>query len=361
MKEFNYLFFWIDNFEFTIWNFEDNVYIENIVYNIDYDNTSFWYVEAFWVEFQYSKFLTSWYEYWLKFLTVIEWRIIDCFALLKWKKTKIMTSKNKVVFYSSFFILERLNKLPFTILEFMLCFWTPKLHRIDLALDVELHISEINKFFFDWVNFFSQIWIDKKNPNFSQTYYIWNPQSDRNRKFIFRIYDKILDSIKKKKSFLFPHLKDSQDVRRIELELRPEECSRFIWYDCYDFLSNKDNILERVFCNYFNKFSSFKIDFSQIKLTKYENIRFDLQSHYLKTWQIPKDYLSRSRWYLKNIKDNTGYQWVLELLFDDNPNNFNYYKDIKDFFDSFLKFMKDKNVSKNDINKILKKSWLKLK
>jgi hypothetical protein len=48
-----------------------------------------------------------------------------------------------------------------------------------------------------------------------------------NRHYLIRIYDKVLDTWKKHKAFLYPHLENNNDVRRIELELRPEQAKRY--------------------------------------------------------------------------------------------------------------------------------------
>ena len=48
---------------------------------------------------------------------------------------------------------------------------------------------------------FGIIWVDTKHPEFFQTYYLWEVQN-KNRNSLIRIYDKVLDTWKKKKGFL---------------------------------------------------------------------------------------------------------------------------------------------------------------
>jgi len=48
-------------------------------------------------------------------------------------------------------------------------------------------------------------------------------------------------------------LQNNFDVRRIELELRPENCRKYHNYDISDFLINKNKILENIYLEYINK------------------------------------------------------------------------------------------------------------
>ena len=353
------LFFWIDELEFTFldWDLFNNVFFD-FTSSIDDDNSSFayLYLSDFDIKFHYSKIYPKWYDWWLKFSTIVDDQIIDCFALIKGRDWKIMSSKDKVVFYSSFFILQQLWKLSFSLFDFMSCFGDCKLHRLDVALDLPLDIKQINQSIFSSVNFFAQIWRDKKYDTFSQTYYINNPRSDRNRKYIFRIYDKILDSVKKQKSFLYPHLVNNSDVRRIELELRAEECSRILNYSVYDILQNKNNCVYDIFSFYFNKHSNIKLNkYPQIYLENYYNENIDLKSIYLSTSQIPDDYMSRANWYIKNIINNTSYNWLFDTIIKNLSENNNKLNDLLNLFDWFLDYVKNSNLSKSLIKKILKK------
>jgi hypothetical protein len=93
----------------------------------------------------------------------------------------------------------------------------------------------------------------------------------------------VLDTFKKQKSFLYPHLKHNVDVRRIELELRPIECQRYL-YSITDFLENKDSIIQKIFINYLNKNIDEKIDdfdYKNLELTTYINSKYDLRGSYL--------------------------------------------------------------------------------
>lgn len=356
------LFFWIDELELilnTDLDFKDSVYFsDELIFNLDDDNTSLAYINILWINFKYSKIFPKGYEYGLKFETIIDDKIIDCFAILKGRKWRVITSKNKVVFYSSFFILEHLKKLPFSILEFTTAFNYVWINRLDLAFDIPYNIEILQEELFKNVNFFAQIWRDVKNELFSQTYYIWNPRSDRNRKYIFRIYDKILDTFRKQKGFLYPHLQNQTDVRRIELELRAEECKR-LNFDLYDILKNEKNCLMKIFANYFNKYSIKKIDADKIYLKSYTSDFIDLKKLYLDNKQIPKDYMSRAYWYINNIKENTWYNWLFDVLIKKNWVNPYFINNSLDLLENYLSYLHKNNISKSLIQKIIKKSYFK--
>ncbi len=319
----NYLFFGLDELEFTLENSKkDIVFFNDLELNIDFDNSNVWYIEIFDLTFTYTKTYIKWYNYWLIFHLSIDWLSIPCFSIFFWKETNFKwkqgKSKDKVVIYSSFFVLEKLWKLDFTIQQFVLInFINPELYRLDIALDLPYTIKELQKTLFKWTEFFSAIWRDIKHSEFHQTYYIKNPQSSQNRKYIIRIYDKILDTWKKKKHFLYPHLQKSTDVRRIELELRPIEADR-LPYTIEEILENKDNCISKIFFTYLNKNINpdyIKEDIN-LELKKYTNQKINLKEQFLKTKHIPKDYVSRVNWYLQNIYTTTGFEWLIQTIYN---------------------------------------------
>ena len=314
-----YIFFWLDELEFNVSDIKtDFIFYNDLELNLDQDNSSFAYIEIWDLDFMYKKIFVKWYDYWIEFLTSIDDIPVPCFTILFWKENKIWKSKDKVVIYSSFFVLEYLEKLPFTIKEFILSsFINPVLYRLDLALDLPLTIKELQETFYSWIKFFSAIWEDKKHPEFHQTYYIKNPQNSQNRKYIIRIYDKILDTFKKKKQFLYPHLENNNDVRRIELELRPIECER-LPYTIEELLDNKNKCLKTIYFSYFNK--NINPDYilldPKIDLKKYTNQKINLQEIYLKEKHIPKDYITRVYWYIRNIFTSTWYNGLFQTIFN---------------------------------------------
>jgi len=275
----NYLYFWLDMFEFNVWNLKKDFFLySDLIWDIDIDNSDASYIEIFWIIFYYEKINISWFWNWLKFITVVDWIPISCFTLLHWKpQTHLKNwwhSKDKVVLYSSFFVLDSLQKLPFTIKEFV---WTcfdynnSLLYRLDICLDVPYTIKELKPIFIDIKKPSSSIWTDKKHPEFYQTYYIWEIQTSINRNSLIRIYDKVLDTWKKHKAFLYPHLQNNNDVRRIELELRPEQAKRFHNYSIMELLENKNDIIGSIFSEFLNKKNTWKILFRKMRI-KYKNL-----------------------------------------------------------------------------------------
>jgi hypothetical protein len=116
----------------------------------------------------------------------------------------------RVDFYSSFFmwsgcwdILRKLYDAPH------------RIFRVDIAMDLGgLDPSEL-------VNLFST-GLPRTRINDDQTVYIGDWQS--NRKLI-RMYDKKADSLKKRKTEIFPHVMEFEgNVTRLEVELRNEAC-----------------------------------------------------------------------------------------------------------------------------------------
>lgn len=319
----NWIFFSCDMIEFTIKNIKKDTYLSNfgieLCRDIDNDNSSNAFIDLFWLVFTYRKSFFKWWFTGLIFSTSIDKISVDCFAFLKWWEifNWKQKSKDRVVFYSTFFVLEKMNKFDFSLSEFYEHLFPEylKLYRIDICLDVPYTIKELQEWLFSQTRFFSQIGEDLKHPEFSQTYYIKNPQSSQNRSYIFRVYDKVLDTFKKWKWFLYPHLRNNLDVRRIELELRPKECITYP-YKITDYFENKDNILEKIFTKYINKNISeeYHLDYWDIKCNTHYNEVFNLRDEFLKLWHVPNWYLTRAYWYIKKLKSSTWYIWLFDAL-----------------------------------------------
>ena len=206
----NSIFFGCDMLEFVVEDIRKDVFFDyywiEINRNIDMDNTNNSLIYLFDHIFTYRKSYFKWWFVWYIFSTSIDDISIDCFALqdsksiFNWKQE----SKSKVIFYSSFFVLEKMNKLNFTLTEFYESLFPEycQLYRIDIAIDIPNTIKDLQEWLFSETKFFSQIGEDLKHPEFSQTYYIKNPQNSQNRSYIFRIYDKVLDTFKKWKWYL---------------------------------------------------------------------------------------------------------------------------------------------------------------
>ena len=335
----NYLYFWIDMFEFNTSNLKKDFSLySELVWNLDQDNSNIAYIELFDTIFSYKNINISWFWKWLIFETSIDWFPVPCFALLHWKPQdhlkKWWHSKDKIVLYSSFFVLDSLQKLPFTVLEFIWTLFDYKnalLYRLDACLDVPYTILELSKIFLDMKKPSSAIWTDKKHPEFYQTYYLWEIQNSKNRNSLIRIYDKVLDTWKKHKAFLYPHLQNNNDVRRIELELRPEQAKRFHNYNIMELLENKNDVIGSIFSEYVNKRipEKYHLEKGSLNIKTFPKRKFDLKQAFLDFWHIPKDYLKRSYWYVKKVVHNTWYNWLFQLLFNSEHTDIFLQKNIK--------------------------------
>lgn len=372
------LYFNCDMLEFEVKNIKENIHFDyywiDIIRNLDFDNTNNAFFEYYWHTFTYRPAIFKWGFDWLIFTSVFDGYAIDLFGFRFSKQCfgGKQDTKEIVIFYSSFFILEKLNKLNFTIENFFNTFFDDycKLHRIDICIDIPTTIEQLKTTIFKDTEFFSKMWIDKKNPLFHQTYYIKNPRTSENRSYLIRIYDKVLDTWKKWKQFLYPHLKNNNDVRRIELELRPKECELYNKYKITDFITNKGNILQKLFCKYLNKNipnEKYKFISWEIEYTPHTNNKYDLKDIYLEYWHIPDTYLTRAYWYFKNIKEKTWYKglfdvilWVRkekqpliweEKIVYNNQNINNWYE----FLDEFLNYLYSSWLSHRKLNQILKK------
>ena len=326
----NWIYFWIDFLEVEILNIQKTnfAFKYNFTFNLDLDNSSQWFIkleEGFTLSYRRAQFLN--YESALIFSISINDVPYDIFYFKKWKinKAKIETT-DKVWFYSTCFILEQNWNLPFRIVDFYSKYFTSSftwLSRLDICLDVTDNIQDLMNWLFSWIDFFSQIWKDEKNPFFSQTYYLKNPLSSKNRNYIFRIYDKILDSFKKWKSFLFSHYEEYDEVRRIEIEIRRDSAKKLL-YEVEELLTNRDYCLESIFkwylmkknCNveFLEKVEIFQKLWALQKLND-EKRNIDLWVYYWKNKHIPKHYIAVWNWYFKKLHNVVGFEWIFQNLY----------------------------------------------
>jgi len=184
---------------------------------------------------------------------------------------------------------------------------------MDISYDTTEELPKLIKRFDKNVKFHSQIGDDAKYQGYFQTYYTSSVQNSTNRTRQVRIYDKILDSFKKKKSFLFPHLKGKEEVRRIELELRPDYCKRIVMHP-FDILDNFDNVLSNIFQKNMSKYSTYYSNVVIAGLKPYDLAGDSmLKEIFMQTGQIPKDYMSRVNGYMSSVFENCGYRGLYQV------------------------------------------------
>jgi len=354
------LFWWLDHLE---------VYLESFEYLIDdhgrevdlekefpNDEKSSYYIELYKKHFKIEKFFPKWYSHGYQFTLAISDIPVTLFAVLYPQKQE---HRKSVVIHSSFFITQ--EHIGISILEFLDDnFLIDHIRRLDIALDIPLTIQKLLKDYFSQVHFHSQVWRDEKSIWFHQTYYIGQLQSNKNSKYLIRIYDKLLDTWKKSKWFLYPHLRNNSDVRRIELELRRDECKR-LWYSYRDILQNNNYEIQYIFSHYLNKHWNIELP-TQIPLTPYQYNEYDLKSAYNDLWYIPQRYLSSVRWYLKKVVTNTWYRWLSQVLstchyaHDGKIIKMSQYEALK-FLDAYTDYLLETWMQKSLIKKIYKQKF----
>lgn len=386
----NALYFWIDNLEIYINKKEVN-FIDEIVFEIDEDNSPSWYIELSDITFHYSKISPRGYDYWYKLLMI--WKtydqvkginkdiIIDAFSLNFSREPepnygydenvnpqKQESNKMVLVLYSQLCTLY--NQWKFDLISFLEENFSfsqkTRYRRPDFCFDFNLPKPEIMKFLklrkykktkynhkteeneilytytkkgkkipqVEFRNYYTAI---NLKPDWEyETYYTRNILSDKNRLMITRIYDKLSDTFKKKKWFLYTHL-DHKFVNRVEVEIR-KEYAQTIGYNIYDLLQNVE-IQWKVFIEFFNKdlqkdyrlresdlkdlpFISEVKEYKQEAFTRIETREYDLSENFQKLWFIPKRYMDHANGYAKNILDQTGYHWFTQYIlwnyFDDD-------------------------------------------
>lgn len=309
------IFFWLDEFEVYLNDYISIVCDKWRQHNfkwIDEDNSADYYLKLYWKTFSVS--LTHPKGFWkaYQFRTVVEWVSVSLFMIRY--PSNFPEWKISLVIYSSFFVLQDLLDINISLFiqdKFKVSPYG-SMRRFDIALDTTIPVKTLKNQYFSNTEFSAQIWKDTKHKFFHQTYYIWNIQTSTNRKYLFRIYDKVLDTWKKNKWFLYSHLRENPEVRRIELEMRSHEAARQE-YSYIDILENRNWCVEKIFFHYLNK--NWDLDIPvHIPLKSYKFTPFDLKTDFLATWIIPERYLAQVRWYNRKVLENCWNKWLFQVL-----------------------------------------------
>lgn len=314
------LYFWIDMLQ-IYFKKEDILFLDSLVFEIDEDNSNSAKIELSKQKLHYTKIHIKGFDYWFKFDFVIDNEIVDWFTINFVRETKKINDKVVLIVYSQLLTLFENNNLDFDLLEFLQENFNlkdyPNYRRLDFCLDLSVSKSYILPHF---TGFISKIW--KWIDWFHETYYTRNIQNEKNTKMLTRIYDKKLDTFKKKKFFLYTHLDKNKFVNRVEIEIRPDY-AKAIKLKLKDLLYNQ-KIKQDLFIQYLNLdlIELSKIDRDKITLLKFDNEKYDLSNNFQKIWFIPKNYLCYSNWYLRNILNQTWYkgffQAIIWVYFDDD-------------------------------------------
>lgn len=175
--------------------------------------------------------------------------------------------------------------------------------RLDVCVDLSAPLPEVLAAFDKVPQFHSVIGKDKKHQGYAQTYYTDEVQNGLNRSRLVRVYDKMLDSFRKGKTWLFPHLADAPEVRRVELELRPEFCAR-LGRSPLDLVSD-DELLRRVFNSSLADYSTHAL--KSVPLAKCRRYSTDLRRDFCALGRLPSRYLAQALGYVRKIREASGY------------------------------------------------------
>lgn len=325
----------LDHLEVFFWwnNIFRDIEIEKTLFKINDTNTSAWYIDYTLndknLRFKYSLVTPTWYLQGFKFETVFEWEIIDLFHVSFWDSSWTIKTRNKITFYSSFLV----SYWPDFIFDFIQDFFIDEyidwLRRFDIALDLPENKQNLIKTFKKIPS--SEIGWNREEKE-RETIYFWNR---KNKTTLVRIYDKIKDTLKKWKSFLYDFW-DAENVTRVEIEFwlnfikwvnREIEILKY-WSLLLDSKTLRDVFFSRIndYLWYFSQEEFLK----NYKMVKYTPRVDNVDNYFLKYWQLPsyhKKVVERCWKYIKML-------WLEQFLsivyswLEDN--------EIIDIFDNFF-------------------------
>ena len=313
---------------------------------VDLDNSNYGFVDIHmhWVQYSltYESFVPRAFGKSFMFSIAVKdplsgvHKSVPLFSVIYGAEKANIISDGKIVFYSSFFVVTQNGMLPFSVSDFIAVYFplfSPnrfersldlkyhvlhekayKILRLDIACDVSTPLVNLIKRFDKVDKFYAEIGRDKVYEKMAQTYYTNDTQRWKNKYKLVRIYDKLLDSFKKNKTWLFPHLNSGGEMRRIELELRIK-CTEAIPYNLLTLLESPNNEITELFCSHMSKYSSF-FPKTLKNLTKrdYGKDEVLLADYWLKYHHLPDDYIASFSWYARKIINAIWNDNFLNLL-----------------------------------------------
>lgn len=212
--------------------FEDHIWL------LDIDNSNFSTINIDWYVFTVQKIYCSQWI-WMFFSCSYNDVSVPCFEFVKFNENANYLFKSywKLDFYWSFFRLVEIWYFPKSIfLSINDLFWeeNPTLTRFDYRIDFFSYNKKITvptrEEFFSYKH--SQSLYDPK--------YVWEVLtnwllwSKDNWRYAIRYYDKLVDSDKKQKVFLYQDYFKYKTVHRLEFELQRNFLKWFTFFDFYD-------------------------------------------------------------------------------------------------------------------------------
>jgi hypothetical protein len=259
-------------------------------YNINDTNTSFSYINNNDLELQYKIVTPKNYVKWFTFSFIFNWKIIDAFNVSFWDNQKDIKTQNKITFYASFILIYWKTYILDLIDNIFLTKNFNDLRRFDIACDIpetkEKLISHFKQKPTTELNF-------NNEKNEYETYYFW---LRKKYNILIRIYDKILDTFKKNKQFLYD-FKDIENLTRFEIEF---------WYNeirkinnnpklkekiTYKTLLSSEKILRDLFFSRAIKYNSFfsNNEFNEYNIVYIKPKILDLNNYFLEFHQLSQN------------------------------------------------------------------------
>lgn len=215
--------FWIDYLRLSyLWEFTYSFT------ELDYDNSHFWYYKMWNYELLVEKVLVKGSWEWYKFTIDYNGSPVPLFLY------RYYHNHNLIDFYGSFFRLVELNHLDNDFL-YVVCAclnvpdsaWISRIdYRIDFLSDSAMNTPKLDKVIKHSYDISSiriwKIWQNLTN---------WQVGDKLSKGVVFRCYDKLLDSSKKGKDFLYFDYFRFQSVKRLEFECNQKFCKGYILYD----------------------------------------------------------------------------------------------------------------------------------
>lgn len=291
----------------------------NLLKEINETNTNLAYYDYVWedwevIEFKYSINTPANYSKGYTFSTLVNNKIIDAFNVALAKKEWVR-SNHKLTIYASFIVAYWTEFIYKFLNDFFDTANFDRLKRFDIALD----LPETKENFLNSLKIkpTSQLEWDEEKKEFETIYF----GRRRNRTFMLRVYDKIKDTLKKWKSFLYDFW-DATDVTRLEFEFWSQFCKKTNTTDetalTYETLLLDKQVLRDLFFSKINKISSYFFDeqfYKNYVMKNPEPSVKNLKDFYLNYNALPKNQITRIKTNKKYI-DILWLYWFLSLCTD---------------------------------------------
>lgn len=320
----------------------------NFQKNINESNTSSGYLHYNDLEFQYKIVTPQNYKIWFTFSFIYKWHIIDAFNISFWDNEREIKTRSKITFYASFMVVYGNDFILELIKEIFIYDNLEELRRFDIACDIPEKKENLIKHF-KWKPT-TELNFDKDNKEY-ETYYFW---SRKWKKILIRIYNKILDTFKKQKQFLYDFRK-TDNLTRFEIEFWSTEIKNINnelknkQLNFKSILSDKKMLLD-LFYSRAIKYNTFFSDkaFSDYKIKYIPPKINDLNEYYLDNKKLPKRWQKNAIWISKKLIETIWLKEFLKLCYND----FEDLKEIEKIIDFVNRHLKGNN--KNKITKKLK-------